>query len=133
MSRAKCAGRRARTIRLRAGNLDYQDGQKLDEFMTSVREIEQRRLATKEERLEGWQPSISAPDMKRLLKGTPQDAREHMKLMLDLIVLAWQMDKTRIATLLFNRDVSHMQFDFLKAFPTPPCTPSRIIRETRRS
>ena len=97
------------------GNLDYQDGQKLDEFMTSVREIEQRLdLATKEERPEGWQPSISAPDMKRPPKGTPQDAREHMKLMLDLIVLAWQMDKTRIATLLFNRDVSHMQFGFLE-------------------
>jgi len=97
------------------GNLDYQDGQKLDEFMTSVREIEQRLdLATKEERLEGWQPSISAPDMKRPPKDTPQDVREHMKLMLDLIVLAWQMDKTRIATLLFNRDVSHMQFGFLE-------------------
>ena len=34
--------------------------------------------------------------------------------MLDLVVVAWQMDKTRIATLLLNRDVSHMQFGFLE-------------------
>lgn len=43
----------------------------------------------------------------------PQDVREHMRLMLDLILLAWRMDRTRVATLLFNRDVSHMQFGFL--------------------
>jgi len=33
--------------------------------------------------------------------------------MLDLILLAWRMDKTRVATLIFNRDVSHMRFGFL--------------------
>ena len=33
--------------------------------------------------------------------------------MLDLLLLAWRMDKTRVATLLFNRDVSHMKFGFL--------------------
>ena len=36
-----------------------------------------------------------------------------MKMMLDLLVLAWRMDKTRVATLIFNRDVSHMKFGFL--------------------
>ena len=43
----------------------------------------------------------------------PQDVREHMRLMCDLLLLAWQMDKTRVATLIFNRDVSHMKFGFL--------------------
>lgn len=44
----------------------------------------------------------------------PQDIPEHMRLMLDLIVLAFRMDKTRIATLMLNNDLSQMNFGFLK-------------------
>jgi len=43
----------------------------------------------------------------------PQDVPEHMKLMLDLIVLAFRMDKTRIATCMLNNDLSQMNFGFL--------------------
>ena len=43
----------------------------------------------------------------------PQDVPDHMKLMLDLIVLAFQMDKTRIATVMLNNDLSQMNFKFL--------------------
>lgn len=90
------------------------DQQKLDEFMHSVRDLEQRiERATKEERLEGWRPTLAKPDMQRPAAELPQDVREHMRMMLDLIVLAWRMDKTRVATLIFNRDVSHMKFGFL--------------------
>ena len=44
----------------------------------------------------------------------PQDVPDHMKLMLDLIVLAFQMDKTRVATLMLNNDLSQMNFGFLE-------------------
>jgi hypothetical protein len=37
-----------------------------------------------------------------------------MKLMLDLIVLAFQMDKTRVATVMLNNDLSQMNFRFLE-------------------
>jgi len=37
-----------------------------------------------------------------------------MKLMLDLIVLAFQMDKTRVATVMLNNDLSQMNFKFLE-------------------
>jgi hypothetical protein len=95
-------------------NLAAQDRQKLDEFMHSVRDVEKRiERATKEERLEGWRPSLSKPDMQRPPETLPQEVRDHMRLMLDLILLAWRMDKTRVATLIFNRDVSHMKFSFL--------------------
>ncbi len=95
-------------------HLGAQDQQKLDEFMTSVRDLEQRiERATKEERLEGWRPTLAKPNMERPAVKLPQDVREHMRMMLDLILLAWQMDKTRVATLIFNRDVSHMKFGFL--------------------
>ena len=51
--------------------------------------------------------------MERPAAELPQDVRAHMRMMLDLILLAWRMDKTRVATLIFNRDVSHMKFGFL--------------------
>lgn len=99
-------------------SLAAQDRQKLDEFMHSVRDVEQRiDLATREKRLEGWRPSLAEPDLSRPPESLPQDVRDHMRLMLDLILLAWRMDKTRVATLIFNRDVSHMQFGFLDGVP----------------
>lgn len=95
--------------------LGRMDQQKLDEFMHSVRDLEQRiERAAKEERLEGWRPALTKPGMARPPAGTPQDVREHMRMMCDLLMLAWQMDKTRVATLIFNRDVSHMKFGFLE-------------------
>jgi hypothetical protein len=94
--------------------LGSHDQQKLDEFMHSVRDVELRiERAAKEERLEGWRPSLAAPNLPRPPAELPQDVREHMRLMCDLLLLAWQMDKTRVATLIFNRDVSHMKFGFL--------------------
>ena len=44
----------------------------------------------------------------------PQNVPDHMKLMLDLIVLAFQMDKTRVATLMLNNDLSQMNFKFVE-------------------
>src|SRR5262249_36021299 len=41
------------------------------------------------------------------------DLREHAKLMLDLIAIAFQTDKTRVATLLISRDLSAMYYPFL--------------------
>lgn len=94
--------------------LGRHDRQKLDQFMHSVRDVEQRiDRATREERLEGWRPSLATPNMDRPPETLPQDVRDHMRLMLDLVLLAFQMDKTRVATLILNRDVSHMQFGFL--------------------
>ena len=46
---------------------------------------------------------------------------EHMKLMLDLIVLAFQMDKTRVVTLMLNNDLSQMNFKFIEGV-RGPCT-----------
>ena len=75
------------------------DNLKLNEYLESIRDIEKRiDRASKEERLEGWRPTLSKPDMPRPADELPQNVPDHMKLMLDLIVLAFQMDKTRIAT-----------------------------------
>ncbi len=96
------------------GKVSAGDRRKLDEYLESIREIETRiERASQEQRLEGWRPTLTEPDMPRPAEKLPQDIPEHMKLMLDLIVLAFQMDKTRIATLMLNNDLSQMNFGFV--------------------
>ena len=91
------------------------DGVKLEEYFESIRDIERRiERASKEELLEGWRPTLTQPDMPRPANELPQNVPDHMKLMLDLTVLAFQMDKTRIATLMLNNDLSQMNFKFLE-------------------
>jgi len=90
------------------------DRKKLDEYLESIRDIEKRiDRAGKEERLEGWRPTLTKPNMPRPADEIPQDVPDHMKLMMDLTVLAFQMDKTRIATLMLNNDLSQMNFKFI--------------------
>ncbi len=91
------------------------DKAKLAEYLDSIRDIEKRiEHAAKEERLEGWHPTLEKPDMPRPANELPQNIPDHMKLMLDLTVLAFQMDKTRIATLMLNNDLSQMNFKFVE-------------------
>ena len=91
------------------------DNEKLTEYLESIRDIEKRiERASKEERIEGWRPTLTAPDMPRPANELPQNVPDHMKLMLDLIVLAFQMDRTRVATLMLNNDLSQMNFKFLE-------------------
>jgi hypothetical protein len=95
--------------------LSRSDGEKLDEYLESVRSIETRIAdAGKDGRLEGWQPTLSSPNMARPADALPQDVPVQMRLMLDLIVLAFQMDKTRLATCMLNNDLSQMNFGFLE-------------------
>jgi len=90
------------------------DRKKLDEYLESIRDIEKRiDRAGKEERLEGWRPTLTKPNMPRPADEIPQDVPDHMKLMMDLTVLAFQIDKTRIATLMLNNDLSQMNFKFI--------------------
>lgn len=64
--------------------------------------------------MEGWRPTLAKPDLPRPGEQLPQDIPTHMRLMLDLVVLAFQMDKTRIATCMLNNDLSQMNFGFLE-------------------
>ncbi|HKQ36779.1 MAG TPA: DUF1552 domain-containing protein [Verrucomicrobiae bacterium] len=93
------------------------DKAKLDEYLTSVREVETRieRMRTAktaaDEKARGRGKSIIA--MARPDNGLPEDIREHMRLMCDIIALGFQTDKTRIATLLLCRDLSGLFYPFL--------------------
>ncbi|WP_367874447.1 DUF1552 domain-containing protein [Luteolibacter sp. Populi] len=95
---------------LRRG-ISGQDRQKLDEYLDSVREVEQRVAnAGKRGELQGWRPTLSAPNIPRPPDGIPQDIAEHMRLMCDILVLAFQTDTTRVCTLKLNNDHSALRF-----------------------
>src|SRR6185369_12454550 len=94
--------------------INRSDRVKVEEYLESIRDIEQRiDRASTEGRLEGWKPTLQQPNLSRPADDLPQNVPEHMQLMLDLIVLAFQMDKTRIATCMLNNDLSQMNFGFL--------------------
>ena len=90
------------------------DQQKLDEYLNSVREVEKRiESAGKRGEIQGWRPTLTAPNMKRPKDGYPQDIVEHMRLMSDIMVLAFQTDSTRICTLKLNNDHGTLRFPHL--------------------
>jgi hypothetical protein len=87
------------------------DQRKLDEYLESVREVEVRiENAGKRGELQGWRPTLSAPNIPRPADGIPQDIGEHMRLMCDILVLGFQTDTTRICTLKLNNDHSSLRF-----------------------
>jgi hypothetical protein len=94
--------------------VSYTDRAKLDEYLNSVREVEQRiQDAGKQQRLQGWRPTLEKPNTPRPPDGVPQDVDQHMRMMADLLVLAFQTDTTRICTLKLNNDHSSMRFPHL--------------------
>jgi hypothetical protein len=92
-------------------NISRLDQQKLDEYLNSVREVEQRiESAGARGELQGWRPTLAKPNIPRPKDGYPQDIVEHMRLMSDLLVLAFQTDTTRICTLKLNNDHGTLRF-----------------------
>ncbi|QDU27071.1 hypothetical protein ETAA8_21550 [Anatilimnocola aggregata] len=98
--------------------LSKHDQHKLNEYLTSVRELEQRvEQAEKRSKVDtngaGWQPTVTTPNIPRPDATIPRSVEEHMRLMFDIMVLAFQMDKTRVATFMLNNDLSSMDYGFL--------------------
>jgi hypothetical protein len=92
------------------------DQRRLDEYLSSVREVEQRiDQAGKSGRLQGWRPTLDKPNLPRPADGIPQDIDQHMRLMCDILVLAFQTDTTRVCTLKLNNDHSSLRFPNLRS------------------
>jgi hypothetical protein len=90
------------------------DRRKLDEYLESVRDVEQRiEQSGKRGELQGWRPTLDKPDIPRPPDGIPQDIAEHMRLMCDILVLGFQTDTTRVTTLKLNNDHSSLRFPHL--------------------
>ena len=75
------------------------DRTRLDQYLSDVREIE-RRVQKAGQQLSDDLPVPAAPT------GVPRDVEEHIKLMYDLQVLAWQAEITRVSTFLMCKELS---------------------------
>lgn len=93
------------------------DKSKLDEYLTSVREVERRIEKTREtkEVADDKAKGLNRPawTMERPANGLPEDLREHARLMCDIVAIAFQTDKTRVASLLLARDLSALYYPWL--------------------
>jgi len=84
------------------GKANAADRRKLDEYLSSVRDIEQR--IERAEKLTAQMPDVPVPD------GIPETYEAHMRVMFDLLALAFQTDSTRIATFMLAHDGSNRSF-----------------------
>lgn len=88
--------------------LGYNDRKKLDEYLSSVREVEQRIEKLRQtSHTPVPKPNMPAPT------GIPSDLREHIRLMCDLMVLAFQTDMTRVCTLPIANDGSNRAYKMI--------------------
>lgn len=97
--------------------VSFGDQAKLEEYLTSVREVEKRIERMRDEQGRAIDRAVTrgrdVTMMARPDNGLPEDIREHMRLMCDIVALAFQTDKTRFGTLLLCRDISGLFYPFL--------------------
>ncbi len=97
--------------------ISREDQGKLDEYLNSVREVETRAQKMRGQMLKAGDTAQNKNKPLQLMKrpddGLPEDIRDHMKLMCDIVALAIQTDKTRIASMLMCRDLSGLFYPFL--------------------
>jgi len=89
-----------------SGQLGGADRHKLDEYLTSIRELEDR-IARSAKTAEQGSPELARPD------GIPKDYKQHIRLMMDLLVLAFESDQTRVATFMLANEGSNRPYPFI--------------------
>ena len=85
-------------------DLAYRDRDKLDEFLTSVRAVESRIAQAERLGEKAPDPDVATPT------GIPADHEAYVQIMFDMMVLAFQTDSTRVATLLLANEGSNRPF-----------------------
>jgi len=93
-------------------NISGPDQGKLDEYLTAVRETELQIQRLSRKKASGEKVTHTAPSQ-RPATGQPKDFREYARLMADIIALAFQADRSRVATMLMSRDLSGQVYPFL--------------------
>ncbi|MDB5338254.1 MAG: hypothetical protein JWN70_3873 [Planctomycetaceae bacterium] len=87
--------------------LGFADRRKLDEYLNSVREIEERLHRTQ------FTTTVQGIDNVAVPKGIPKSYSEHIELMSDMLALAFQTDTTRIATFVHANEGSGRSYPFI--------------------
>jgi Protein of unknown function (DUF1552) len=86
------------------GSIGAADKRKLDEYMEAVRDIERRIQLAEQQNLTMQLPTMERPS------SIPDDYVQYSKLMLDMQVVAWQTDMTRVTTFSLGRDGSNRAY-----------------------
>ena len=89
------------------GRLGAQDQRKLDEYLTGIRDIEKRMERAGEFPVPKAPAGFTVPDE------PPSNYEEHIRLMADLMVLAFQTDTTRVATFVLANEGSNKPYPFI--------------------
>jgi len=87
-------------------NVGIADQRKLDEYLTAIRELE-TRIAKAAEAPDGKSLPLDRP------RGIPASYEDHLRILGDLVVLAFQTDTTRVSTLVFANEGSNRSYPFL--------------------
>ena len=86
------------------GQLGSRDRMKMDEYFTSVREIEERLIRFENSQGFALAAGVKAPS------GVPPSYGEHIRLMMDMMILAFQADLTRTCTMMYANDGSNRSY-----------------------
>lgn len=81
------------------------DRRKLEEYLDSIRDVERRIQKDKQQPIDFDMEGFSIP------AGMPTDYEEHVKIMLDLQILALQTDMTRVSTFMLGRELSNYSYN----------------------
>ena len=100
----------AKALRRRVGSTDQA---KLDEYLESVRAVEIRLEKILNPPEPEWVPTSAPEMMERPPAGLPRDRSEHLRLMIDMLVLAFWTDTTRVGTMMTAHGFSRQNFSFL--------------------
>ncbi len=101
----------ARRLRSRLGSADKQ---RMEEYLSVVRSVEERlERTTRPQAGPQWKPRAPIDPKLEPQENSPQFP-VHVKLMMDMIALAFQTDTTRVCTFMFNNEVSNQSFSFVE-------------------
>jgi len=97
-------------------HLSVTDKMKLDEFEVSIRELEQRMENADKVANDSslWQPNPPKNMMGRPGVMVPGFVDDYLRMMFDIMTLAYQMNKTQVATFMMNNDLSGMNFSHIE-------------------
>ena len=90
------------------------DRQRMDEYLQSVRSVEKRLQNHQQGKAKTWAPLVKLDAAQRPPDERPDDYGDQVRLMLDMIAIAFQTDTTRVCTFMFGNAVSGRNFSFLE-------------------
>lgn len=85
-------------------SLGMHDRRKIDQYLESVRDVERCIQRAQQQNVDAWAEGVARP------AGVPAEFAEHVKMMMDLQVLAMQADITRVGTFMIGREVSNRTY-----------------------